>query len=133
MEAYSLALDPRLNDVADISDLSGADLALVVELQRKELDRLLRENAQLHARVNQLIGLQEREQVLRQQMQSMMGAPKAEAPASLLDDSSDLAVRAQTSEARYERLKGAMALLITAIERQNDTNRTVSPDAETSA
>jgi hypothetical protein len=66
-------------------------------------------------------------------MQSMMGAPKAEAPASLLDDSSDLAVRAQTSEARYERLKGAMALLITAIERQNDTNRTVSPDAETSA
>jgi len=128
-----LALDPRLNDVADISDLSGADLALVVELQRKELDRLLRENAQLHARVNQLIGLQEREQVLRQQMQSMMGAPKAEAPASLLDDSSDLAVRAQTSEARYERLKGAMALLITAIERQNDTNRTVSPDAETSA
>lgn len=128
-----MALDPRLNDVADISDLSGADLALVVELQRKELDRLLRENAQLHARVNQLIGLQEREQVLRQQMQSMMGAPKAEAPASLLDDSSDLAVRAQTSEARYERLKGAMALLITAIERQNDTNRTVSPDAETSA
>ena len=60
-----MALDPRLDDVADISDLSGADLALVVELQRKELDRLLRENAQLHARVNQLIGLQEREQVLR--------------------------------------------------------------------
>lgn len=126
-----MALDPSLNDVADISDLSGPDLALVVELQRKELDRLLRENAQLHARVNQLIGLQEREQVLRQQMQSMMGAPKAEAPASLLEDTSDLAVRAQTSEARYERLKGAMALLITAIEREKGTDHTVSPSAET--
>ena len=80
-----MALDPRLDDVADISDLSGADLALVVELQRKELDRLLRENAQLHARVNQLIGLQEREQVLRQQMQSMMGTPKAEMPTALLE------------------------------------------------
>ncbi len=126
-----MALDPSLNDVADISDLSGPDLALIVELQRKELDRLLRENAQLHARVNQLIGLQEREQVLRQQMQSMMGAPKAEAPASLLEDTSDLAVRAQTSEARYERLKGAMALLITAIEREKGTDHTVSPSAET--
>lgn len=126
-----MALDPSLNDVADISDLSGPDLALVFELQRKELDRLLRENAQLHARVNQLIGLQEREQVLRQQMQSMMGAPKAEAPASLLEDTSDLAVRAQTSEARYERLKGAMALLITAIEREKGTDHTVSPSAET--
>lgn len=126
-----MALDPSLNDVADISDLSGPDLALIVELQRKELDRLLRENAQLHARVNQLIGLQEREQVLRQQMQSMMGAPKAEAPASLLEDTSDLAVRAQTSEARYERLKGAMALLITAIEREKGTDHTVSPSTET--
>jgi hypothetical protein len=126
-----LALDPRLDDVADISDLSGADLALVVELQRKELDRLLRENAQLHARVNQLIGLQEREQVLRQQMQSMMGTPKAEMPTALLENNSELAVRAQASEARYERLKGAMALLITAIERQNTASDAVSPDAET--
>ncbi len=85
----------------------------------------------LHARVNQLIGLQEREQVLRQQMQSMMGAPKAEMPAALLEDNSELAVRAQASEARYERLKGAMALLITAIERQNGASNAVSPDAET--
>ncbi len=126
-----MALDPRLDDVADISDLSGADLALVVELQRKELDRLLRENAQLHARVNQLIGLQEREQVLRQQMQSMMAAPKAEAPTALLEDNSELAVHAQASEARYERLKGALALLITAIERQNGTKDATDPDAET--
>ena len=126
-----MALDPRLDDVADISDLSGADLALVVELQRKELDRLLRENAQLHARVNQLIGLQEREQVLRQQMQSMMGTPKAEIPTALLENNSELAVRAQASEARYERLKGAMALLITAIERQNTASDAVSPDPET--
>lgn len=114
-----MAVDPRPEDVADISDLTSADLALVVELQRKELDRLLRENAQLHARINQLIALQEREQVLRQQMQTMMGAPKADAPPPLLEDNSELAMRAQSSEARYERLKGALAVLISAIERRN--------------
>ena len=127
-----MALDPRLDDVTDISDLNGADLALVVELQRKELDRLLRENAQLHARVNQLIGLQEREQVLRQHMQSMLGAPKAESPTGFLEYSSDLVMRVQASEARYERLKGALALLISAIERQNGTDRIVGPNAKAS-
>ena len=127
-----MALDPRLDDVTDISDLNGADLALVVELQRKELDRLLRENAQLHARVNQLIGLQEREQVLRQHMQSMLGAPKAESPTGLLEYSSDLVMRVQASEARYERLKGALALLISAIERQNGTDRIVGANAKAS-
>ena len=114
-----MAVNPRPEDVADISDLTSADLALVVELQRKELDRLLRENAQLHARVKQLIALQEREQVLRQQMQTMMGAPKADAPPPLLENNSELAMRAQSSEARYERLKGALAVLFSAIERQN--------------
>ncbi len=113
-----MAPNHRPDDIVDPQDLNAADLAVVVELQRTELDRLLRENAQLHARVSQLISLQEREQVLRQQLQTMMGGPNKAAPVKLREDNSELAERAQSAQARYERLKGALTLLITAIERQ---------------
>ncbi|MGZ0186951.1 MAG: hypothetical protein ACKVH0_02925 [Alphaproteobacteria bacterium] len=96
--------------------LSQADLEVVVELQKAELDRLLRENMRLHERVSQLLTMQEREQVLRQQMQTMLGntaVQKQQPEESLL-----LEQRASTAEKRYGRLKGALTMLIDAMERQ---------------
>ena len=45
--------------------LNSSALEVVVELQKAELDRLLAENKRLHQRIDQLLQLQEREQVLR--------------------------------------------------------------------
>ena len=96
--------------------LTHADLEVVVELQKAELDRLLRENAKLHERVIQLLSMQEREQILRQQMQTMLGhASTQQRPA---EKSQRLEHRAQAVENRYGRLKDALSLLVTAIERQ---------------
>lgn len=49
--------------------LSDQATEVVVELQRVELNRLLQENERLNARMDRLIQMLEREQVLRQQMQ----------------------------------------------------------------
>ena len=94
--------------------LSTADLEVVVALQKTELDRLLRDNARLQQRVEQLITLQEREQILRQQMQSLLG--NAAGGKRLMDDR-DLKARAVAAEGRYGRLKEALTLLINAIEK----------------
>ncbi|CAN0594740.1 unnamed protein product, partial [Laminaria digitata] len=51
---------------AMMDGLSAGELATVVELQRVELDRLLREHRRLNDRIDQMLRLQEREQVLRQ-------------------------------------------------------------------
>lgn len=128
MEALCLTPDHPKTEPHPTLDLSNADLAVVVELQRAELDRLLRENARLHERVSQLIGLQEREQVLRQQLQSMMCNPNKVPETALLADSSELAAKARAADSRYKRLKGALGLLLTAIERQNVSKSPVNPD-----
>ncbi len=57
---------------AMMDGLSAGELATVVELQRVELDRLLREHRRLNDRIDQMLRLQEREQVLRQQMQAAL-------------------------------------------------------------
>ena len=49
--------------------LSDQATEVVVELQRVELNRLLQENERLNARMDRLVQMLEREQVLRQQMQ----------------------------------------------------------------
>jgi hypothetical protein len=87
-----------------------------VELQKAELDRLLRENMRLHERLDQLLSMQEREQILRQQMQTMLGhssSQKQQPEESLL-----LEQRASAAENRYGRLKGALTMLVDAMERQ---------------
>ena len=55
-----------------IEDLSPGELGTVVELQRVELNRLLSEQKRLNDRIDLLLQLQEREQVLRQQMQTSL-------------------------------------------------------------
>ncbi|HLI11935.1 MAG TPA: hypothetical protein VKY65_10080 [Alphaproteobacteria bacterium] len=61
--------DPLCGTALDFARRTGeADtLGAIVELQRVELTRLLQENKQLSNRVDNLIKLHEREQVLRQQ------------------------------------------------------------------
>lgn len=46
---------------AMMDGLSAGELATVVELQRVELDRLLREHRRLNDRIDQMLRLQERE------------------------------------------------------------------------
>ena len=50
--------------------LGDTELTVVVELQRVELDRLLREVARLNTRLEHIMTLQDREQPVRQQMQT---------------------------------------------------------------
>lgn len=57
---------------AAAEELSLDTLRAVVELQRTELNRLLREQSRLNDRVDSLLRLHEREQVLRQQMQTSL-------------------------------------------------------------
>lgn len=52
---------------------TDSGLATIVRLQSSELERLARENARLMDRIETLLRLQEREQVLRQQMQAQIG------------------------------------------------------------
>lgn len=128
METRCLTIDRSKTEPTSPHDLSNADLAVVVELQRAELDRLLRENARLHERVSQLISLQEREQVLRQQLQTMMGDPERTPEPLMLTDNAAQASKARAAEHRYERLKDALGLLLTAIERQQSTKTTPTSD-----
>ena len=55
-----------------IDGLSNNELVTVVELQRLELNRLLGEQRRLNDRIDKLLHMQEREQVLRQQMQAAL-------------------------------------------------------------
>ena len=96
--------------------LTDADLSVVVELQRTELDRLLRENTWLNERIQQLIAMQEREQVLRQQMQTMLGD---KGPPAQLVDASGLERRANAAERRYGRLKTALGHLLDVLEQRS--------------
>lgn len=66
-----LAGSAELPEVPMRSTHSG--LATIVRLQSSELERLARENERLMDRIETLLRLQEREQVLRQQMQAQIG------------------------------------------------------------
>lgn len=61
----------ELPEIQTKSTHSG--LATIVRLQSSELERLARENERLMDRIETLLRLQEREQVLRQQMQAQIG------------------------------------------------------------
>jgi hypothetical protein len=109
---------------ATIDDLSTEQLAAVVELQRVELNRLLGEQRRLNDRIDKLLDLQEREQVLRQQMQGAldrlaeqrMAAPPAETgthSATLLIED-----RLKRSERRFAALRTAVGHLVILLERQ---------------
>ncbi|MBO6781822.1 MAG: hypothetical protein JJ899_00855 [Alphaproteobacteria bacterium] len=110
---------------ATIDGLSPGELATVVELQQIELKRLLGEQKRLNDRIDQLLRLQEREQVLRQQMQAALdrlaeqrAAAGADRPSAL--PSPQLERRLHRTEARFKALQSAVGLLVDLIERTSD-------------
>ena len=77
---FDSGLEPAIPDSGEAADRSelplrstDSGLATIVRLQSSELERLARENARLMDRIETLLRLQEREQVLRQQMQAQIG------------------------------------------------------------
>ena len=110
-----------------IDDLSSEQLAVVVELQRVELNRLLGEQRRLTARMDALLGLQEREQVPRQQMQTALdhlvmqrdgtGRPQEEFP-SVGSSAPLLSDRLDRAERRFRKLRAAVGQLLVVLERQ---------------
>ncbi|MEP4380604.1 MAG: hypothetical protein ABJ215_07045 [Alphaproteobacteria bacterium] len=112
-----------------IEDLSPGELATVVELQRVELNRLLSDQKRLNARIDSLLQFQEREQVLRQQMQASLdrlveqrgAADPVTKPMSTLAMSEDvprLSSRLNRAERRFQALRTAVGQLVLALERQ---------------
>lgn len=108
-----------------IEDLSPGELATVVELQRVELDRLLSERKRLNDRIDLLLQLQEREQVLRQQMQASLeqlldqrGGARAPSALNMPDEVPLLSDRLDRAERRFQALRRAVGQLVVALERQ---------------
>lgn len=121
----------------DINSFSPDMLQAIVELQRTELNRLLREQGRLNDRIDSLLRLHEREQVLRQQMQASLDRlaaaqidaaphharlPHAEvSPASA--DVAALQRRLERTETRFTALQEAVGSLVSHIERHMPGNR----------
>ncbi len=107
--------------------LSESSQAVVIELQRTELSRLLREQQRLNERTDQLLQLLEREQVLRQQMQASLDTltvqralPTPERDEPPRDDAErrQLVERVDRAEGKFAALQSALARLVAVLERQ---------------
>lgn len=114
---------------ATIDGLSAGELATVVELQRVELNRLLRDQHRLNDRLDQMLRLQEREQVLRQQMQAALDrlAEQRAIPGSnenRLALPRQLADPLHQTERRFGALRTAVGQLVDYIEQKE---RAVKP------
>lgn len=110
--------------------LSQASQELVIELQRTELTRLLREQDRLNHRVDQLLQLHEREQVLRQQMQAALdnlAARRELSPPGHSEPAQErLVERVVRAESKFSALQSAVGLLVVALERQLTSAPTAS-------
>ena len=102
--------------------LSADSQAVVIELQRTELSRLLRDQQRLNDRIDQLLQLHEREQVLRQQMQEALDKLAAQRALPQPENGNGghdrLVARVHRAEGRFAQLQSAVGLLVTALERR---------------
>jgi hypothetical protein len=102
--------------------LSADSQAIVIELQRTELSRLLREQQRLNDRVDQLLQLHEREQVLRQQMQASLDQLTTQRTLPPRHDNAvdqeGLVARVNRAEGKFAALQSAVGLLVATLERQ---------------
>lgn len=119
------------NNVRSAADAYGAaayagagerELAAIIELQRVELNRLLRENERLSRRINRLLAVHERELALRQQTQQTIdrltrrpGASDASGPSA--ERTARQAVAMERLEARLSRAEGRADRLKQVVER----------------
>lgn len=101
-----------MTEPADSPALAAADLEVVVALQKTELDRLLRDNARLNDRVDKLLAMQEREQVLRQELQGLIKTAESRRRREIAGRNEVAAERR-----RNRRLKQALVALVSAVER----------------
>ena len=101
-----------MTEPADSPALAAADLEVVVALQKTELDRLLRDNARLNDRVDKLLAMQEREQVLRQELQGLIKTAESRRRREIAGQNGVAAERR-----RNRRLKQALVALVSAVER----------------
>tara|TARA_R110002110_G_scaffold260260_1_gene475912 strand:- start:99989 stop:100348 length:360 start_codon:yes stop_codon:yes gene_type:complete len=108
-----------------IEGLSPGELATVVELQRVELNRLLSEQKRLNDRIDLLLQLQEREQVLRQQMQTSLDqlvaqrvGPESASAVTTPGEVLLLTDRLDRAERRFRALRTAVGQLVAVLERQ---------------
>lgn len=106
-----------------IDRLTASELATVVELQRAELDRLLGEQRRLNDRIDKMLHIQEREQVLRQQTQVALDRL---AEQQALERNNTLSIfeqppildRLHRTERKFGALQTAVGQLIDFIERK---------------
>jgi len=116
------APQPDRPDADEELVLSEASQMVVIEMQRTELTRLLREQQRLNDRVDQLLQLHEREQVLRQQMQAALdnlATQRALPPPRHSEAEHErLAGRVDRAEGKFAALQSAVGLLVSALERQ---------------
>ncbi len=114
-----------------IDTLSPGELATVVELQQIELKRLLGEHKQLNERIDRLLRLHEREQVLRQQMQAALEklseqrAIAGPAVAGTALPAPQIEQRLHRTEAKFAALQNAVGMLVDLIERKQQDDRPV--------
>jgi hypothetical protein len=107
-----------------IDGLSTSELATLVELQRVELDRLLGEQRRLNDRIDKMLNMQEREQVLRQQMQLSLVERIAKHQALRTSSSQSILEQPQVldrlhrTEQKFSALQMAVSQLIDFIERK---------------
>jgi hypothetical protein len=105
--------------------LSADSQMVVIEMQRTELSRLLREQQRLNDRVDQLLQLHEREQVLRQQMQAALdklseqrALPPPPPPHQGEGEQGHLVERVNRAEGKFAELQSAVGLLVGVLERR---------------
>ena len=105
---------------ATIDGLSAGELATVVELQRAELDRVHSDQRRLNDRIDLMLRLQKREQVLRQQMQAALDrlAEGTSIPAPVEQaDTLQITDRLQKTERKFSALQSAVGQLVLLIDR----------------
>jgi hypothetical protein len=122
---------------ATIDGLTAGELATVVEMQRVELNRLLGEQRRLNDRLDQMLRLQEREQVLRQQMQASLDRlADQRSIGGARDPSSDgkpaapqpqLVDRLHRTERKFSALQNAVGQLVDLIERNAARDKSAGP------
>jgi len=110
------------DDGPDVKQLSEETQEAIIELQRVELNRLLAENrrlvddaSQLNGRVDDMLALQKREQVLRQQMQNQLEGLQ-ERLALPTPETLRLESRLSETESNFDLLKQAMWKLVIFLE-----------------
>lgn len=113
--------EQRTEQTEHAGELSEQTLDAIIELQRVELNRLLRENNRLNDRVDDLVQIQQREQVLRQQLQNSVErltdqVAALPAPEHVERNTQMLETRLRATESNFSALMRALMSLMSFLE-----------------